>query len=61
MLQAALRLGKTPTADSPLVGATGQLSIDAAGRVQRSLRWAEIGNSGLRLLDAIPNANNGGD
>lgn len=61
MLQAALRSGKTPTADSPLVGATGQLSIDAAGRVQRSLRWAEIGNSGLRLLDAIPNANNGGD
>jgi hypothetical protein len=43
------------------VGATGQLSIDAAGRVQRSLRWAEIGNSGLRLLDAIPNANDGGD
>lgn len=57
-LQSALRAGKTPTDEAPLVGATGQLSIDAAGRVQRSLRWAEISASGLRLLDA--NADGGG-
>jgi len=61
VLQSALRVGKTPTVESPLVGATGQLSIDAAGRVQRSLRWAEIGSSGLRLLDVDTKPNNGGD
>ena len=61
LLQSALRAGKTPTAEAPLVGATGQLSIDATGRVQRSLRWAEIGASGLRLLDADPRTHSGGD
>ncbi|MBM4234290.1 MAG: penicillin-binding protein activator [Gammaproteobacteria bacterium] len=61
LLQSALRAGKTLTAEAPLVGATGQLSIDATGRVQRSLRWAEIGASGLRLLDADPRKKSGGD
>jgi outer membrane PBP1 activator LpoA protein len=50
LLQAAIRAGRPPTAATPLSGASGALSIDADGRVERSLRWAEIGNSGFRLL-----------
>jgi outer membrane PBP1 activator LpoA protein len=50
LLQAAIRAGRPPNAATPLNGASGTLSIDAGGRVERSLRWAEIGNTGFRLL-----------
>lgn len=61
LLHSALRAGKPPSSEAALVGATGALSIDASGRVQRSLRWAEIGAAGLRLLDAGSPANDGAD
>lgn len=52
LLQRALREGKVPEASRPLAGATGSLTLDATGRVQRSLRWAELGSDSLKLLES---------
>jgi hypothetical protein len=56
LLQAAIRAAQLPSAAAPLMGASGALHLDAEGRVERSLRWAEIGNAGLRLLEQTPDA-----
>lgn len=62
LLQRALREGPVPSAAAPLAGAAGELSIDAAGRVQRSLRWAEIETDSIRLLESpgVPAPRNDG-
>jgi len=52
LLQAALRAGRPPTVEAPLNGASGALFIDADGRVERSLRWAQIDDTGFKLLPA---------
>lgn len=52
LLQAAIRRGQAPTAAATLSGATGALSIDAKGRVHRSLLWAEI-DSPIKLLPPV--------
>lgn len=53
LLQQRLRL--TPPASRPtgltVEGAVGQLTLDADGRVGRSLDWAQITEDGLRRLD----------
>ena len=55
LLQAAIRAAAVPSAAAPLMGASGALYLDAEGRIERSLRWAEIGNTGLRLLEPAGN------
>ncbi len=52
LLQAALRAGRPPTVEAPINGASGALFIDADGRVERSLRWAQIDDTGFKLLPA---------
>lgn len=54
LLQRELRAGNVPTPGTPLLGASGALSVAGDGRVQRSLRWALIDNDGVKLLDDGP-------
>lgn len=54
LVQEGLRTGRFGPARGELDGATGQLALDDARRVQRGLRWAEIRNSTLRLVDDAP-------
>lgn len=51
LLQSALRAGRSPSPAVTLDGATGALYLDAAGRVQRSLRFAQIDDGEVKLLD----------
>ena len=62
LLQRALRSGTPPSAAAPLAGATGTLMLDAGGRVQRSLRWAEIASDSIKLQDGadLPGNRGGG-
>jgi outer membrane PBP1 activator LpoA protein len=46
LLVGALRRGPLPFV-APLAGLTGRLTVDAAGRVHRTLDWSAIGADGL--------------
>jgi len=46
LLVAALRRSGPPIAE-PIAGLTGRLTVDAGGRVRRTLEWARIGSDGL--------------
>jgi outer membrane PBP1 activator LpoA protein len=50
-VQEGLRSGRFGAGRGELEGVTGQLALDDSRRVQRGLRWGEIRNSTLRLLD----------
>jgi len=51
LVQDGLRSGRFGAGRGELEGVTGQLALDDSRRVQRGLRWGEIRNSTLRLLD----------
>lgn len=51
LLSTALRTGRPPSSAAPLAGAVGALFIDEQGRVNRSLRFAQIDDGQLKLLD----------
>jgi len=46
LLVAALRHSSPPITE-PVAGLTGRLTVDAGGRVRRTLEWARIGADGL--------------
>jgi hypothetical protein len=46
LLVAALRRSAPPIAE-PIAGLSGRLTVDAGGRVRRTLEWARIGSDGL--------------
>ena len=54
LVQEGLRTGRFSAGSGELEGVTGQLALDDSRRVGRGLRWAEIRNSTLRLLDGTP-------
>ena len=54
LVQEGLRNGRFSTGSGELEGVTGQLVLDGSRSVRRGLRWAEIRNSTLRLLDGTP-------
>jgi outer membrane PBP1 activator LpoA protein len=54
LVQEGLRTGRFSAGSGELEGVTGQLALDDSRRVGRGLRWAEIRNSTLRLLDGSP-------
>jgi len=54
LVQEGIRNGRFSAGSSELEGVTGQLALDDSRRVGRGLRWAEIRNSTLRLLDGTP-------
>jgi outer membrane PBP1 activator LpoA protein len=54
IVQEGLRTGRFAAGRGELEGVTGQLALDDARRVQRGLRWAEVRNGTLRLLDDAP-------
>lgn len=54
LVQEGLRTGRFSAGSGELEGVTGLLALDDSRRVGRGLRWAEIRNSTLRLLDGSP-------
>lgn len=54
LVQEGLRNGRFSARGGELEGVTGQLVLDDSRRIGRGLRWAEIRNSTLRLLDDAP-------
>ena len=54
LVQEGLRNGRFSARSGELEGVTGQLVLDDSRSVRRGLRWAEIHNSTLRLLDGTP-------
>ena len=54
LVQEGLRNGRFSARSGELEGVTGQLVLDDSRSVRRGLRWAEIRNSTLRLLDDTP-------
>jgi outer membrane PBP1 activator LpoA protein len=54
LVQEGLRNGRFSAGSGELEGVTGQLVLDDSRSVRRGLRWAEIRNSTLRLLDDTP-------
>lgn len=53
LVQKALRSGRPPSPAVTLDGATGTLFVDEQGRVHRSLRFAQIDDGVIKLLDPL--------